>query len=986
MLEQKRRIILLAMIMVFLVGAVSIISTWLLYQTSLNEQKARLSELVESQASLTRELSFISTELNLAKDKDNNTENFLSHLARAHKRFKIGSSSGEFTVGLRSDKNIQFLILNGERITANKEFAFIPFGSAHATPMQLALSGKRGTLIDLDYRGQEVLAAYTSIVFKGQLIGLVAKLDIEEIKNPFFKANFTIFTSGILLTLFGLFFFFKLSEPILHKIKNSEKNYRNLVEGAHSLILRIDQKGIISFANSFSKKIFESKEQKVVGLTAVQVLTGQSTDQNSSAPLRAILTFFGEGEGPHEKPISINNGSTTWISWRVRKIIDSKGEVEELLCIGNDTTANHIARENLLESESRHRIIFENSPLGMVRLNPEGTILDCNNKLIEMLGSTREKTIGFNAAQNGPLKMQEVLRNALNGKSSIYEDLFSATTGNKTSYIRAIFNPVSPGKSSTEVIGTLEDISERMKVEKRLAESEERFRGIAIASPVGIIITDIEGQLLYANERMNELTGMNYTDQTGHAWMNSVQQEDKSNIKINWYGADFITKNRIEFRLIHQKGHTLWILGQIVELKNSDDQMIGYVVTMTDITQIKTAEQEHKRLSAAVDQAAEAIMITSIEGIITYVNPAFHEISGYSPQEAIGKNPRFLKSGEQDITFYDNMWDTILGGHIWKGILVNIKKDGKRYTQEATIGPVRDESGKIINFVCVARDISQQLIIEAQLRQAQKLESIGELAAGIAHEINTPTQYVSTNTQFMAESFATLLGMIKNCKNLIEALQSGNTHNELVDMAETALDEEELAYLEEDVPKAIAESVIGLKRISEIVKSVKQLAHPGEVHKGLHHLNEIVRNAVTVSSNEWKYISEVELNLDDNLPEIYCLKGEIGQVVLNLIINGAHAIESKIGTDSEEKGCITITTYKEKEWAVLEVSDTGTGMPQNVVDRAFDPFFTTKEVGKGTGQGLAITHNVIVNMHNGFINVDTEEGNGTTFTVKLPLK
>ncbi len=986
MLQQKRRIILLAMIMVILVGAISLISTRLLYNTSLNEQRNRLGDLVKSQASMIQELSHLSTELDLIKDTGNDFETLLSHLVRAHKKFIIASDTGEFTVGLKVGNQIQFLILNGERPTAHQKFASVPFGGSNSAPMQLALSGKSGSLIGSDYKGQEVLAAYTSLILKGQRVGLVAKIDLQEIKGPFFRANFSIFGLGIILTTIGLFCFIKISEPLLLEIAKSENSYRDLVEGSNSIILRINQRGIISFANSFSKNFFSQKWEDLVGISAMLLLDPQSEYANNSSSINRILDFFGEGEGPHEKPILNDDGSTAWISWRVRKIVNSNADVEELLCIGNDTTDNHVSRENLKKSESRHRIIFENSPLGMVRFNPEGVILDCNHKLVELLDSTKEKLIGFNVAQKSNPKMREAIKKALAGESSIYEDIYTSVTGNKSSYIRAIFNPVTLGKSSTEVICTLEDISDRIEAERNLAESEERFRGIAKASPVGIIITDVKGNLLYANQRMTELTGEDYTEKTGLSWMNNIHSKDKSNLITNWYNADFISRDRLEFRIVHNSGIILWILGQIVKLRDKNEQMVGYVITMTDITQIKTVELEHTRLTAAIDQAVEAIMITDTDGIITYVNPAFQKISGYSAEEAIGQNPRFLQSGEHDILFYDKLWDTILAGHIWKGKLVNIRKDGKHYTQEASIGPIRDETGKIINFVCVSRDISKQLVVEAQLRQAQKLESIGELAAGIAHEINTPTQYVSTNNQFMKEAFTTLLAMINNYRELIKAVQSGKPQEELLKIAENRLDDDELTYLEEDIPNAIAESETGLKRITEIVQSVKQLAHPGEVQKGLYNLDEIIRNAVTVSTNEWKYVSEIELNLDENLPEIHCLKGEIGQVVLNLIINAAHAIESKLKKEPETKGHITISTYKEDRWAILKVSDTGTGMSENVVNRAFDPFFTTKEVGKGTGQGLAIAHNVIVNMHSGVIDLETEEGIGTTITVKLPLK
>lgn len=343
-------------------------------------------------------------------------------------------------------------------------------------------------------------------------------------------------------------------------------------------------------------------------------------------------------------------------------------------------------------------------------------------------------------------------------------------------------------------------------------------------------------------------------------------------------------------------------------------------------------------------------------------------------------------SGEHGKEFYQELWNTIANGKVWTGRIVNLRKNGQRYTEEASIGPVRDGQGNIISYVCVAKDISERLIVEAQLRQSQKLESIGELAAGIAHEINTPTQYVLSNSQFLEEAFGTLVKMLDSCKGLITAIQGKSDRDTLLELAEHALEEKELEYLSEDIPNAFRESEEGLRRISEIVQSIKQLAHPGESQKSLHDLNEIITNAVTVTTNEWKYVAEIKTDLSESLPGVYCLKGEMGQVLLNLIVNGAHAIEEKIESNPEQKGTITIRTYEEDDNIVLVVADNGKGMPKTVKERAFDPFFTTKEVGKGTGQGLAIAHNVVVNMHCGEINVESEEGVGSTFIIKLPVK
>ncbi|WP_321404457.1 transporter substrate-binding protein [Maridesulfovibrio sp.] len=529
------------------------------------------------------------------------------------------------------------------------------------------------------------------------------------------------------------------------------------------------------------------------------------------------------------------------------------------------------------------------------------------------------------------------------------------------------------------------EIVSRKKLATELAESERKFKEIAKASPVGIIITDTYGNVQYANCRAVEMCSTTFDQMKKRGWTHFLEMKDKLLIFQKWFNAETLTENRLEFRIKRKEETDIWVLGQIVKMGNTQSEMSGFIITLTDINPIKEAELDHKLLSAVIDQAAEAILITDTSGIITYVNPAFETISGYSAKDVVGHNPSIIKSNEHEDSFYANMWESINRGQVWKGQIVNLGKNGSRFTQDTIIAPVRNDNGKIVNFVSVARDISQQLVIEAQLRQAQKLESIGELAAGIAHEINTPTQYVTTNVKFLEDSYPEILETLDRL-NTIRNMGSENYSWEKVEsIVADMMDEEDLKFLAEDIPNAIKESTEGLRRIADIVKSVKQLAHPGETQKSYHDLNGIIYDAVTVSTNEWKYVAEVEMELDENLPPLYCLKGEMGQVILNLIINSAHAIEQSSGHDKTDKGLILVKNYTEEDSIILKIKDTGCGMPEHVMKKAFDPFFTTKQIGKGTGQGLAIAYNVIVNIHNGSIVLDSKEGVGTTVTMTLPI-
>ncbi|MBU0595079.1 histidine kinase, partial [Candidatus Bipolaricaulota bacterium] len=200
------------------------------------------------------------------------------------------------------------------------------------------------------------------------------------------------------------------------------------------------------------------------------------------------------------------------------------------------------------------------------------------------------------------------------------------------------------------------------------------------------------------------------------------------------------------------------------------------------------------------------------------------------------------------------------------------------------------------------------------------------------------------------------------------------------------LDELDLDFLKEEIPKAIAQSLEGVGRVAEIVRSMKEFSHPGGTEKQATDLNRAIEATITVARNEWKYVAEMAMDLDPDLPPVPCLAGDFNQVILNLIINAAHAIGDVVGENSGEKGTVTITTRQNGDWAEIRISDTGTGIPEENRSKIFDHFFTTKELGKGTGQGLAIAHAVITEKHSGTITVESEVGKGTTFIIRLPIE
>ena len=284
--------------------------------------------------------------------------------------------------------------------------------------------------------------------------------------------------------------------------------------------------------------------------------------------------------------------------------------------------------------------------------------------------------------------------------------------------------------------------------------------------------------------------------------------------------------------------------------------------------------------------------------------------------------------------------------------------------------------------VSFVRDITERRELEGQLRQAQKLEGIGQLAAGIAHEINTPTQFVTDNLTFLRDSW-------KAAGQLLDLYRTA-IHNaaavlppEVVAALEQAERNCDLEFIAAEMPRAIDQSLDGARRVAKIIRAMKEFSHPDSAEKTTTDLNRAIKSTITVASSEWKHVAEIVTDFDETLPPIVCYPGDINQVILNLLVNAAHSIKETAAEGA--MGRITIRTRSRGEYVEVSISDTGGGIPEAIRNRVFDPFFTTKPVGKGTGQGLSLAHTIVVKKHAGKIWFQTEMGLGTTFFLDLPI-
>jgi PAS domain S-box-containing protein len=415
-----------------------------------------------------------------------------------------------------------------------------------------------------------------------------------------------------------------------------------------------------------------------------------------------------------------------------------------------------------------------------------------------------------------------------------------------------------------------------------------------------------------------------------------------------------------------------------IELMFTDFEIDGerfFSGMVRDLSEYAATMATTKRLMAATDQAPDGIAILDPAMRVTYANPKFFALTGSRADEGLGHMLDDFAWKRADLTKLAEMHAQLRAGRVWRGTIVSTHSDGSPLHEAITTAPVVTD-GRVGCYIHVRRDITEKIRMEQQLRHAQKLESIGQLSAGIAHELNTPSQFVRDNIVFLKDGYRQLV-------TLIETASNPGVAGDRAALA-AAIEAADLDYLREEIPRAIEQSIEGMNRITNIVRAMKEFSHQGK-EKTPADLNRAIESTITVATSEWKYVADVELDLDPMLPPVPCLLDEFNQAVLNIVVNAAHAIAETIDAREGRKGKIRVATRTVDEYVELRIADTGTGMTPEVKARIFEPFFTTKEIGRGTGQGLSIAYAVIVEKHKGSIGVETELGKGSCFVIRMPL-
>ncbi len=427
----------------------------------------------------------------------------------------------------------------------------------------------------------------------------------------------------------------------------------------------------------------------------------------------------------------------------------------------------------------------------------------------------------------------------------------------------------------------------------------------------------------------------------------------------------------------------------IVELE-SKESALAYV--QTAMWELETTKEDLRaneaRFRTTLASVGDGLISTDTCGRVEFMNAVAEQLTGWTSDGA-----HLRPIGDVFHTF--DVQTRTPGGNLVErslreGVVISlprhtvlVARDGTERRIADSCAPIRSPDGQLLGAVLVFRDVTEEQALEVELSHARKLEAVGQLAAGIAHEINTPAQFVGDSIHFLADGYKDMQYLMAEYRTAIDALAAapgGESVARRLRQSESAAD---IGYLEKNAPAAFARALDGISRISTIVGAMKEFAHPDRRDKNPADLNRALQTTLTIARNEYKYVADVETDLGE-LPKVLCHVGDLNQVFLNLIVNAAHAIADVVA-NTGNRGIIRIRTTREGDRVRIDIADTGCGIPASIRKRIFEPFFTTKEVGRGSGQGLAIARSIVVDKHGGTLTFESEVHKGTTFTIRLPV-
>jgi len=646
--------------------------------------------------------------------------------------------------------------------------------------------------------------------------------------------------------------------------------------------------------------------------------------------------------------------------------------------------------------------ILDSFGVSVVSIDSKGIVVEVNPPTLELTGYREEELLGSPASVfvhekllNDPKCVEQINRIVVEGH-------YKHRTGEEipVSFATRLMTGPVPGSRRIILCATrLQNSQQTLQI------SEDRFRDFAQASSDWFWETGVEDEFIFISDVFFEKMKLDRAKILGRRRLEAISRNELDSNPGKWREHLEALSGHHAFRdfcysVIGGDGLQRHIKISGAPAFDGSGKFTGYRGSGADVTEAKAAEdvlrqsaadlrESKHRLTAMMNSVPYAVITIDQDSIIQSFNPFAERIFGYSVADAVGQNVSILMPeamGHEHDGYVRNFSETGGSGAIGKRReVVGRRKNGELFPLEIAVNWM--ELPDAIMFVGVCQDITrrkqaeqERTELEQELLQSHKMESLGTLSGGIAHEINTPMQYVGDNIRFLEESFADLSSVLLSYAELQTSAAAEGAATEAVEKVRAAIKTVDLDYLREEIPTAITQSLDGVMRVSEIVEAIKRFSHPGSKERTPTKIAEAIQTTLTIARNHWKYVAEVTTDFDESLPDVPCVPGEFNQVMLNLIVNAAHAVAGKGG-----KGHITISAGQCEDWLEVRVSDDGMGIPEENLEKIFEPFYTTKEPGMGSGQGLAISHTIVTKSHHGTMTVESEVGKGTTFLIRIPL-
>ena len=663
------------------------------------------------------------------------------------------------------------------------------------------------------------------------------------------------------------------------------------------------------------------------------------------------------------------------------------------------------AQDRLRESEQRQKAILDSVQVGILVIDPEEHIIvDANPAALTMVGKSREQIIG-RLCHNFVCPAQEKAcpitdnkqdidlseRELIGPDGSLIPILKTVTTitlGGKEHLLES-FLDITQIKQARVVLEQSRHDLEREVIKRtgELQRAKTQWERTFDAVPDLITLVDRDHRIIRSNRAAAERLGLQPRDMVGKKC--HVLLHDTEAPPANCPHQRLLGDGAEHTQEMYEKSIEADLLITTSPLRDEDGVLYASVHVARDISDLKAAQKHLREQLAFMHSLVEAIpfplYIKNRQGVYTECNQAFADLKKMKKSQIMGLNIYGITAKEladehtrRDQELWKNGGTQTYESRVMAG-------GDKRYDAIFSKAVFNDSQGAPVGIVGVMVDITDRKSMERQLIKSQRLDAIGQLAAGIAHEINTPTQFIHTNVEFLEESCQTLLELAQYLPTLQEAIRSGQPTEKLLETLDKMIGKADLGYLSGEISDALAGSMEGIGRIAAIVDSMRYFAHPGTEEKAPIDVNKALEHAITVSRNEWKYYADIETDFAEDLPLMQGYAAPFNQVLLNLIVNAAQAISQELGETPEQKGIISVSTRAINDIIEIRIADNGPGIDPDILPKIFDPFFTTKNVGQGTGQGLAQVNAVVVEKHGGRVDVETEVGKGTTFIIQLPV-